>query len=332
MKLWRVVVAIAAVGILVGGCGGGSDTKTGPDLSFLRGLYVELEGYPGPENVGIPMAEKRGFFADENLSMEIYTPGDPAFAIHYALAGASQLALTSEPQLVMAQAKGMPIVAVGSLVSQPTAAVIWLKDSHIGNVANLKGKTIAIEGLGFQKAFLEAILSRAGLTLPDVKVRSVGYGLLSALKNGQADAILGSGNVEGAELEAQGLQPVVTPVQDLGVPEYDELMVVAPRARLADEGQEVREFMSAVDRGAAAASEDPAGAVQAIKTVGEPKPEFSRKPTEAAVETTLPLLAKTERVSPAKARALVDWMYREGMIQRKPPVSKLLTDDYLPGS
>ena len=323
------MIAIAAA--LLTGCGGGTDSGAASSGLLLDGYYVVLEGYPGPENVGILMTEKRGILAEEGLSMEIYTPGGPAYPIHYALSGSSQLAVTSEPQLVLAQEKGLPIVAVGSLVSQPTAAMIWLKKSGIKSVADLKGRTIAIPGVDFQKEFLKAILARAGLSLDDVKLRTPGYDLVPTLENGRADAIFGgSWNVEGAELEARGLEPVITKVQELGVPPYDELVVITRRDRLATDKRQIREFMSAVARGTAAAIEDPSAAVQAIKVIGEPKPNFDRKPTEAAVEATLPLLSKDGRISSAKARALVNWMHREGMIQRKPPISTLFTNRFVP--
>ena len=60
--------------------------------------------------------------------------------------------------MVLERARGAQVVAVGSLISDPTAAMIWLEKSHIGGIADLKGKTIAIPGLPFQKSFLQSIL------------------------------------------------------------------------------------------------------------------------------------------------------------------------------
>ena len=59
--------------------------------------------------------------------------------------------------------------------------------------------------------FLQSFLARGGLTLDDVEVRRVGYELVSALTDGEVDAIFGgSWNIEGAVLEARGLKPVIT--------------------------------------------------------------------------------------------------------------------------
>jgi putative hydroxymethylpyrimidine transport system substrate-binding protein len=63
-----------------------------------------------------------------------------------------------------------------------------------------------IPGLAFQRRFLEYILNQAGLTLDDVKVKSVGNDLVPALVSGRADALSGgSRNLEGADLESHGI-------------------------------------------------------------------------------------------------------------------------------
>jgi putative hydroxymethylpyrimidine transport system substrate-binding protein len=332
MKSVRLIALLVAAIALLAGCGGGADGGT-TDASeqALEGVYVELDGRPSPENVGILMAQHRGYFADAGLSVDIYTAGGPAYPIHYALDGAAEFAIANQPQIVLAQEKGLPIVAVGSLLPQPTAAMIWLKKSGIEGIADLKGKTIAIPGVGFQKGFLKVILGRAGLKLADVKLKTVGYDLVPSLEKGKADAIFGgSGNVEGAELETRGLDPVVTRVQDLGVPDYEELVLATSRDYLSSEGWAVRAFMSAVTRGTAAAIEDPEEAVKAIKEDAELNPEFSRKATEAGLEATLPLLSTSGEMSAETAAGLVDWMHGRGLIQRQLPVSELLSNRFVP--
>jgi len=137
----------------------------------------------------------------------------------------------------------------------------------------------------------------------DVRIKSVDYSLVPALIDGRVDAIFGgSWNLEGVELESHGLKPVITRVQEFGVPP--------------------------VIRGNAAAAEDPRAAVNAIMEAGVAGTDVSRKAMEAEVAATSPLLSKSGYMDPEQASQLADWMYEEGMIQRKPPVSALLTDDY----
>jgi putative hydroxymethylpyrimidine transport system substrate-binding protein len=320
-------LAVASAIVVLGGCGGGSGAER-PKL--LEPLTVTIDGWKGPQNAGILMAGVRGYFTEVGLHPTVLVPGRPNLSIKYVVDETDDLGVTHEPEAVLAKERGAPIVVVGSLVSQPTAAMIWLKRSHIKGIAGLKGKTIAIPGYSFQRKFLQSLLARGGLTLGDVKVEDVGYDLVSALTSGRADAIFGGAwNLEGTELEADGLEPVVTRVANLDVPPYDELVVVARSDRVAKEPKLIRDFMSAVKRGTAAAIEAPEEVVKTIEGYGETNPETSPEALKAQVKATSPLLSKNSYVSPEQARALVDWMHEEEMIQRKVPVAQLLTNAYL---
>src|SRR4029077_2671898 len=132
-------------------------------------------------------------------------------------------------------------------------------------VGSLKGKTIATAGIPYQEAFLKTILARAKLTPEDVKTVNVGFGLLPALISGSADAMLGGySNVEGVDLRERGKAPVVTPVDKLGVPTYDELVLVARRKSLEEDPEKFRLFIAALERGTRSAVEDPKAATAAV--------------------------------------------------------------------
>jgi putative hydroxymethylpyrimidine transport system substrate-binding protein len=334
--LWLLGLAVAAA--LLIGCGGGSKDSTSAASNpgstippVTKEVHVILDGEQGPESLGILMAIQQGYFEEAGIYVFAGIPQEPNRPVGYVSSGIGSIGITQEPQLAIGKAKGAPVVSVGSLIDRPTAAMIWLQGSNIHGIADLKGKTIAIPGVPFQKAFLKAVLAQAGLTLGDVKVENARYELVPALVSGRADAIFGgSANIEGVELESQGEKPVVTPVQDLGIPDYEEDVVIAQKDLVAKDPKLIRDFMAAVARGTAKAIEDPRSAFFAIKYAVEAELPTDRETTEAEIEATLPLLSESGEMSPIRASHLVEWMQQEGMIQRKPPVSALLTNRYLP--
>lgn len=339
--LW--ILALVAAACMIAGCGGASDesstgasseTVSRPDPKKpMREMSITLDGYSGPENLGVLMADWEDYFDEVGLKMTTYSPSDPSRPVEYTANGTVDVGISREPELVLAQSEGVPVVAIGSLIAEPTAAMIWLGKSQIDDVADLKGKTIATAGLPMQEELLKSVLSDAGLSLSDVKLENSGYEMASDLKKGKVDAIFGaSWNLEGAQLEAMGLDPVITRVQDLGIPPYEELLVIARRDRLAKEPQLFRDFMAAVSRGTATSIEDPDLAVEAVSEDVESDYRVSLEGQEAQVEATLPLLSESAEMDPDQAQRLIDWMHREGMIQKKPQVSALLTNEYLPPS
>jgi len=290
-------------------------------------VWVALDGWETAETLGLVMAEQRGYFTKSRLLVTTLAPISPALSIPDVVNGSDLIGVAHGPQAVVAKAKGAPITILSSLVSHASAALIWRRDSGIGGIAGLKGKTVAIPGLSFQQSFLGHVLARGGLTLGDVEVKKVGNDLVPALVEGKADAIFGgSGNLEGADLEAQGLDPVITPVRSLGVPDYDELVLVARADRTEEEPDVMRDFAMTAIQGAAAAVEAPKGAVKALEEAGERNPATSAKARRAEVRQTIPLLSSDGEVDADRMQTLVDWMYEEGMIESRFPVSELLVD------
>ena len=303
MKLAQWISAIGAAAALLVGCGGGGDTETAAERPQrppkLQQVNVTIDGLPGPEAAGLFMAEEQGYFTDAGLKVLLMAPSHPPRPLWYTANRTVDLAVSHEPQVVLSREKGAPVVAVGSIVPQPTMAMIWLDESGIGSIAELKGKTIAYPGVLFQRKLLETVLAEGGLTLADIELKRVDYELVPALINGRADAIFGgSANVEGIELEARGLRPVVVSVSEMGIPAYDELVVIGRTDRVAEDPEMFRRFLAAATRGAEAATEDPETATDAIAAYASEYGEVNRKALRAGVEATLPLLSKTGRLTP----------------------------------
>jgi len=190
----------------------------------------------------------------------------------------------------------------------------------------MKGKTIAIPGIPFQKDFLASLLSLYKLKLKDVKVVNVGYDLVPALVSGRADAIFGGAwNVEGEELKSRGLNPIIIPPKSLGFRPYNELMVIARSDLVAERPSLVRDFMSAVARGNAAAVEDPHAAAVALEQSGY---KMGGKTLSAELAATLPMLSRSGYMYPEEEIRLVDWMHERGMISKFPTPEELLNNEF----
>jgi putative hydroxymethylpyrimidine transport system substrate-binding protein len=319
-------LAVFAVTVALAACG----EKSEDGSAQRQPLSLTLDFYPNPDHAGIYMAQKLGYFREAGLEVTIQTPSDPAAPIRLVAAGQTDLAISYEPEVVLAAEKGLDVVAVGALVDRPLTSMIWLEGSKIGGIAGLRGKTIATAGIPYQDAYLKTILARANLSPSDVKTVNVGYGLLPAIVGGRAQAMLGGfRNVEGVDLRLRGQAPVVTPVDRLGVPSYDELVLVARRQSLDEDPEPIRLFLAALARGTAAAVQSPDATTKALL---EANPDLDPKLTAAEVKATLPLLARDGEMDPAAWERFIAWMRDNELISGRPSPSQLLTNAYLPGS
>jgi putative hydroxymethylpyrimidine transport system substrate-binding protein len=324
--VFAALVATIALALGLAACGEKSEDVTGAEPTPLS---LTLDFYPNPDHAGIYMAEKLGYFADAGLEVSIHTPADPAAPTKLVAAGQTDLAISYEPEVMLAHENGLDVVAVGALVDRPLTSMIWLAKSGIKGIGDLRGKTIATAGIPYQDAYLKTILARANLSTDDVKTVNVGFGLLPAILGGKADAMLGGfSNVEGVDLRLRGKDPVVTPVDRLGVPTYDELVLVANRRRLEEDPEPYRLFLAALARGTAAAVKSPGATVDALL---EANPDLDPKLTRAEVDATLPLLSGNGEMNPPEWTDFIAWMSENSLIASEPAPSQVLSNDYLPG-
>jgi putative hydroxymethylpyrimidine transport system substrate-binding protein len=336
MKLPRPFLAALAVALFVlalglAACGEKSEDGSAEAQSFS----LTLDFYPNPDHAGIYMAQKLGYFEEAGLDVSIEAPADPAAPMKLVAAGQTDLAISYEPEVVLANEQGLDTLAIGALVNQPLTSMIWLRKSGIKGVADLRGKTIATAGIPYQDAFLETILGRAKLSPADVKTVNVGFGLLPALVGGSAEAMLGGfRNVEGVDLRLRGENPVVTPVDQLGVPTYDELVLVANRKALAADPDKFRLFIAALERGTDAAVEQPNAATDAVLEAND---GLDPKLTEAEDKATLPLLDARlpgqpyGYMEPAEWSTFAGWMRDNDLISALADPGELLSNAYLSG-
>jgi putative hydroxymethylpyrimidine transport system substrate-binding protein len=288
-------------------------------------MYVAMDGFDSAETVSFLVAENRGYFRKQNIAPLTLSPVSPKLTIPDVVKGQDVLGVATSPEAVVARDEGAPIVIVGSVLRQATAALIWPKESGIEKIADLKGKTIAIPGLSSQRSLLEHVLTEEGVKPADVKVIGVGNHLVASLVKGRADAIFGgSGNVEGIDLKSRGFQPVVTPVTALGVPEFDELVLVA-RQDVAEANPElIGDFVSALARGASTATVEPGEATRVLEASGEKNPETRPSAVHEQVVASVGMLSSSGHVDSARLQQLIDWMSENKMIRQELPVESLL--------
>jgi putative hydroxymethylpyrimidine transport system substrate-binding protein len=139
--------------------------------------------------------------------------------------------------------------------------------------------------------------------------------------------------VEGVDLRLRGKDPTVIPVNRLGIPTYNELVLVANSDTLEENSESIRLFIDALERGTEAAVDDPKGATQAILDAGQ---GLDPKITAAEVRRTLPLLLPEDSkqpygyMDPKEWERFAQFFADQGVIKALPAADDVLTNDLLP--
>jgi len=325
-----LVLALACATI-VAGCG----EKTERGRGDAEALTLALDFYVNPDHAGIFTALDRGYFDEAGLEVDPVVPSDPSAPIRQVAAGRADLAISYEPEVLLAQDQGLPVVAVAALVDRPLTSLISLPEAGIDSVADLRGKTIATAGIPYQADYLDVILDDVGLDVSDVSQVDVGLNLLPALLAGRADAILGGFlNIEGVDLTERGRDPRILPVDELGIPTYDELVLVANTDDMAEDPEPARLFIAALERGTRTAIRDPE---LATATVLDASDGLDPELTRAEIDRTLPLLMPDNGSRPFGYMDGREWeqfagfFADRGLIGTRPTAAEMLTNEWLPG-
>jgi len=210
-------------------------------------MTVVLDWFVNPNHGPIIVAQEQGYFAEENLEVEVIAPADPSAPPKMAAAGKADLAISYQPQLHLQVAEGLPLKRVGTLVASPLNCLLVLEDGPIKTVADLKGGKVGFSVAGVEEALLSALLTDAGLTMDDIDLINVNWSLSPSLMSGQVDAVIGAyRNFELNQMELEEVEGRCMYLEEMGVPSYDELIYVA-NPETADMDQIAR-FLRATEK------------------------------------------------------------------------------------
>jgi putative hydroxymethylpyrimidine transport system substrate-binding protein len=299
-------------------------------------LTVMLDFFPNADHAALYSAIAHGDFRTVGLDVRPQSPAEPAEPLKLLAAGRVDMAISYEPQLLLARDQGLKLVSIAALVQRPLTSVIALPGKHVGKVADLAGKTVGTAGIPYQSAELTSALQSAGVNPASVKEVNVGFNLVPAMLSGKVAATLGGfWNYEAIQLEQLHKRPVTIPVDQAGVPPYDELVLVVREREARTDGQDLRAFLQALTRGESEVRADPrAGA----KLVVAANPSLDRKLQLASIERTLPSTQPSEPgkpfgwQSPSAWAAFGSWMAAHKLLVRDPNAGlPPFTNEFLPG-
>ncbi len=283
-RLLPALVAALSVALALAACGAKQDKLTAAGAPE-ENVSLMLDWFPNADHVGIYEALAKGYFSAAGLNVHVQVPSDPASPLQLLAAGKVDAAISYEPELLLARNQGAPLVAIAALVQRPLTSIVSLASKHITTPAQLRGKTVGDAGIPYQHAYLSTILADAGVPQSSVKEVNVGSNLVPAMLSGRVDATLGAyWNYEAIQLRQMGKRTNVIQVENAGVPDYDELVLVTREDEIANRTNVLRRFVQALGRGYEAVRADPSGAVSALV---QANPSLSTKLQLASVRATL---------------------------------------------
>lgn len=331
MALTAVSIVLAA---LLAACGDEDPTPapTQTPTPALEEVSLALDWFPNSNHAGFYAALERGYYRDEGLDVNIYVPANPEDVLKTVGAGRDDFGVSYQAEVLLARGEGVPVKSVAAMVQHPLNSIMALTESGITRPGDLMGKKVGVTGIPFEEALFQAMLEYEGLTIDDVTVVNVGYDLGPSLIGGKVDAIVGAyWTHESILLEMQGYPITIMRMEDWGVPDFYELVLVASEDMISKHPDTVGRFVRATARGFAYAIVDPQAAVDILV---EANPETDKELETQGIGLLAPLWTEGALAFGAQTlerwESLAQWMKDSGLLGDDVDAGEAFTAEFQP--
>ena len=279
-----------------------------------------LDWFPNVDHLPIYVARHQGYFSEEGLDIEIVTPSETADALKLAAAEKVDIAISYEPQTIIAAARGLEIVAFGRLIEHPLTTLLFMKDSGIKVPKDLEGKKIGYTVPGLMDVLLEAFAKVNHIE--QYTPVNVGFSIVQSLTSGKVDAVMGPFKTyETVAMDHRGYEVAYFELEKWGIPDYDELIFVTSLKTMKKNRMALAKFKKIVDRAIVYVRANPQ---KALQYYFEEVPEADRRTETDAFKLTLPYYAHEQKLDVKRWQEFADFAFKFGLIEKAVDVKTVL--------
>lgn len=281
-----------------------------------------LDWLPNPNHTPLYVGIQKGYFEEQGIDLSIQKLLESGGVLSYLTSHQVDLALYHTPGVLQAFSKKAEIKIIGSLIPIPLRAFIYQADLSIENPSDLTGKVMGY-CIGMTTSFLNFLLEQ-GKIVPS-KQRNVSVDLVSAMSTRQVDFIYGGfWNIEPYLLSSYGTPTKSIKIEDLGVPLYEELIVIANSATKFSSPLFIKNFQKALEKSIDFCKTHPQEAFAIYASFNPDKRPATLQWENQSWQITYPILSDCQQSSLQTLETFYQWQKAHKLIGDCAELSQLL--------
>lgn len=313
-----VIFVLLASALVLAGCGGGARVGGSGANDDGGHFTVQLGLLPLTVVAPIYIGVEKGFFEQENLTVEPQLAQGGAAIVPATVSGDLHVGYSNNVSLLLATAKGLDlqIVSEASHIGEPPDAIVTKKGSPIDTVQELEGKTIGINTLqNVGEILTKAVLEKNGVDISTIELVEVPFPeMIPAVEEERIDA----GWVVEPFLQSAREADMQSLVSPYSVTQGGSGGTYFTSDRFAEENPEVLErFTRALHRSIDYSGEHP-------DEVREISSEYTEIPPEVAQRMILPDF--TTQLGIETIRLVNELIVEYGLVEDEPDVDELVPE------
>lgn len=296
-RKWLIPLCLICSVLILSSCGKGptvsdpSASSSNSENKKMHKLTLMLDWYPNAVHSFLYAAEQNGYFLEEGLDVEIQMPADSNDTLKLVAANQIDLALSYQPQVLMARGEKIPVRSIAAIVRHPLNHLMVPQAGDIHSPKDLSGKRIGYSSIPLYEAMIQTMIQNDGGDPNTSKLIDVGFDLIPAIATKQVDAIMGGFiNHEQLLLEKEGHPVKGFNPTDYGVPDYYELVLVASDQGVQNSESYFKKFLNAIIKGQQYVQENPEKALNLLLAHENATSPLDKKIEEKSLEILLPLM------------------------------------------
>jgi putative hydroxymethylpyrimidine transport system substrate-binding protein len=291
-----------------------------PAVDGAQKFALILDWFPNIDHLPIYVARQQGFFAEEGLEIKIISPSDTSDGLKLAASDNVDIAVSYEPQTIIAAARGLDVVVFGRLIEHPLTTLLYLKGRKIEIPKDLEGKRIGYTVPGLMDVLLDAFAKLNGIQ--EYEAINIGFSIVQSLTAGKVDAVMGPFKTyETVVMAHRGYEVGYFELEKWGIPDYDELVFLTSRKSMKKHAAKMAAFSKIIDRAIKYLRQHPE---EALQDYFKQVPEADRRTEADAFKLTLPYYATNQQIEVKRWQQFADFALKYGLIDRKVDVENVL--------
>ncbi|AOZ94774.1 ABC transporter substrate-binding protein [Paenibacillus crassostreae] len=291
---------------------------TSPE-STLKKISIMLDWYPNAVHSLIYVAQENGYFAEQGLEVDIQMPAETNDSLKLVAAEKVDLALSYQPQILMARGEGIPVTSIAAIVRHPLNHLMVPAHGTIQSPKDLTGLTVGYSSIPLYEAMVHTMIKHDGGDPDNVKMVDVGYDLIPAIATSNVDAIMGGFiNHEQLILTKQDHPVIALDPTDYGVPDYYELVLVTSDQNLRDKKELLAKFITAIADGQQFVQQHPEEALTILFEHEDQTSPLDKDIETKSLQILLPLMDAEEQTfgyqAPESWETVNQWLIKNKLL------------------
>jgi ABC-type nitrate/sulfonate/bicarbonate transport system substrate-binding protein len=321
------VVLLSSLLLLMIGCG----AKETAQKQELKKITVLLDWTPNTNHTGVYVAQKRGYYKEQGLDVEIVQPSEGG-AAQLVAAGQAEFGFSYQEEVTIARTTGVPVKALAAVIQHNTSGFASPTEKGIKTPGDFEGKKYGGWGSPAEEAMIKALMSQENADFKKVEIINIGTAdFFTSIKKDVDFAWIFWGWT-GIEAEQKGITLNFIQLKDYSdALDFYTPLLIASDDTVKNNPALVTAFMKATAKGYADCISSPGEAGQVLM---DSVPELNKDLVLASQE----YLAKEYKgdapvwgqMTELRWQKYADWMYSQELIDKPLDSQQAFTNEFLP--